>query len=90
MRDADGNTGRVFDTKPHHEGDNMDFLKTKDAKPARRKFMGAAAAVTLGAPMIAKGQTGPISMRWQSTGGSGIRCCAPGCTGRRVCTRSGW
>lgn len=67
MRDADGNTGRVFDTKPHHEGDNMDFLKTKDAKPARRKFMGAAAAVTLGAPMIAKGQTGPISMRWQST-----------------------
>ncbi len=45
----------------------MDFLKSKDAKPARRKFMGAAAAAALGTPMIAKGQTGPINMRWQST-----------------------
>jgi TRAP-type mannitol/chloroaromatic compound transport system substrate-binding protein len=43
-------------------------------KPAatRRRFLkaagGAAAGVaTLGFPMIAKGQTGPISMRWQST-----------------------
>ena len=39
---------------------------------SRRKFLkvaGGAAAVgaTLGFPMIAKGQTGPISMRWQST-----------------------
>jgi len=45
----------------------MDFIKSKDAKPARRRFMGAAAAAALGTPMIAKGQTGPISMRWQST-----------------------
>jgi TRAP-type mannitol/chloroaromatic compound transport system substrate-binding protein len=45
----------------------MDYLKSKDAKPARRKFIGAAAAAALGTPMIAKGQTGPISMRWQST-----------------------
>jgi TRAP-type mannitol/chloroaromatic compound transport system substrate-binding protein len=39
---------------------------------SRRKFLqaatGAAAGVaTLGFPMIAKGQTGPITMRWQST-----------------------
>jgi TRAP-type mannitol/chloroaromatic compound transport system substrate-binding protein len=38
---------------------------------ARRKFLqaatGVAAASTLGFPMIARGQTGPISMRWQST-----------------------
>jgi TRAP-type mannitol/chloroaromatic compound transport system substrate-binding protein len=39
---------------------------------ARRKFLKAATgavagAATLGFPMIAKGQTGPISMRWQST-----------------------
>src|SRR3989475_8545781 len=38
----------------------------------RRKFLQGAAGVaggvaTLGFPMIAKGQTGPISMRWQST-----------------------
>src|SRR5215207_3957918 len=37
----------------------------------RRRFLktagGAAGAATLGFPMIAKGQTGPISMRWQST-----------------------
>src|SRR5438309_9794889 len=38
----------------------------------RRKFLKAASGVaaagaTLGFPMIAKGQTGPISMRWQST-----------------------
>jgi TRAP-type mannitol/chloroaromatic compound transport system substrate-binding protein len=46
------------------------------AKPAattsRRKFLStasgaAAGAATLGFPMIARGQTGPISMRWQST-----------------------
>jgi len=39
---------------------------------ARRKFLKAATgtvatAATLGFPMIAKGQTGPTSMRWQST-----------------------
>src|SRR2546428_3989767 len=38
----------------------------------RRKFLQGAAGIaggvaTLGFPMIAKGQTGPISMRWQST-----------------------
>ncbi len=51
---------------------------SKQTKPAvastnaRRKFLTGAAAATAGAatlgfPMIAKGQTGPISMRWQST-----------------------
>ena len=39
---------------------------------SRRKFLKAATSVaaagaTLGFPMIAKGQAGPISMRWQST-----------------------
>jgi TRAP-type mannitol/chloroaromatic compound transport system substrate-binding protein len=39
---------------------------------SRRKFLqaatgAAAGAATLGFPMIAKGQTGPITMRWQST-----------------------
>ena len=34
----------------------------------RRKFIaGAAGAAAIAAPMIAKGQAGPISMRWQST-----------------------
>jgi TRAP-type mannitol/chloroaromatic compound transport system substrate-binding protein len=42
------------------------------ATPSRRKFLSAATgaaagAATLGFPMIAKGQTGPVSMRWQST-----------------------
>jgi len=39
-------------------------------KPARRSFVAAAAATaagTLAFPMISKGQTGPITMRWQST-----------------------
>lgn len=48
---------------------------TPEVSPAaatRRKFLKGATAVaaggaTLGFPMIAKGQTGPISMRWQST-----------------------
>ena len=48
---------------------------SKTVKPipaARRKFLTAATGVvaggaTLGFPMIAKGQTGPISMRFQST-----------------------
>jgi TRAP-type mannitol/chloroaromatic compound transport system substrate-binding protein len=48
----------------------MDFLKKKDSAPTRRKFLSGAAAATAGTlafPMIAKGQTGPIAMRWQST-----------------------
>ncbi len=40
-------------------------------KPARRKFLAgtaaAAGSVVAGFPMIAKAQTGPINMRWQST-----------------------
>ena len=47
---------------------------SKQSKPdaTRRKFLTGAAAATAGAatlgfPMIAKGQAGPISMRWQST-----------------------
>jgi TRAP-type mannitol/chloroaromatic compound transport system substrate-binding protein len=51
---------------------------SKQTKPvaasvsSRRKFLSGAAAATAGAatlgfPMIAKGQSGPISMRWQST-----------------------
>jgi TRAP-type mannitol/chloroaromatic compound transport system substrate-binding protein len=42
-----------------------------DKQITRRKFLagaaGAAGAATLAFPMIAKGQAGPISMRWQST-----------------------
>ncbi|MGZ9058377.1 MAG: C4-dicarboxylate ABC transporter, partial [Burkholderiaceae bacterium] len=55
----------------------MNFLNKKDEKKdvassvgKRRKFLSGAAgagAVALGFPMIAKGQTTPISMRWQST-----------------------
>jgi TRAP-type mannitol/chloroaromatic compound transport system substrate-binding protein len=46
--------------------------KQEKTVSARRKFLTGAAAATAGAatlgfPMIAKGQTGPISMRWQST-----------------------
>jgi len=50
-----------------------DTKKDTQAKPAvsRRKFLTGATAATAGAalafPMIAKGQTTPISMRWQST-----------------------
>ncbi len=47
---------------------------SKQVKPdaTRRKFLTGAAAATAGAatlgfPMIAKGQSGPITMRWQST-----------------------
>ncbi|HEX9181183.1 MAG TPA: C4-dicarboxylate ABC transporter [Burkholderiales bacterium] len=44
----------------------------QQSAPSRRKFLTSAAAVTTGAaitgfPMIAKGQAGPVSMRWQST-----------------------
>jgi TRAP-type mannitol/chloroaromatic compound transport system substrate-binding protein len=40
-----------------------------DTKVSRRKFLAAAAtgSVAAGMPMIAKAQTGPINMRWQST-----------------------
>jgi TRAP-type mannitol/chloroaromatic compound transport system substrate-binding protein len=50
-----------------------DKVKTAERGVAanRRKFLKAASGVAGGAalafPMIAKGQTGPISMRWQST-----------------------
>jgi TRAP-type mannitol/chloroaromatic compound transport system substrate-binding protein len=38
------------------------------AKTTRRKFLaGAAGAAALGFPMISKGQTGPVNMRFQST-----------------------
>ena len=45
---------------------------SKTETASRRKFLAGAAAATAGAatlgfPMIAKGQAGPISMRWQST-----------------------
>jgi len=52
---------------------SKDLKKDVQAKPvaSRRKFLSGAAAATAGAalafPMIAKGQTTPISMRWQST-----------------------
>src|SRR5215467_8792290 len=45
----------------------MDFVKAKPAGVKRRTFIGSAAAAALGVPMIARGQSGPISMRWQST-----------------------
>jgi TRAP-type mannitol/chloroaromatic compound transport system substrate-binding protein len=55
----------------------MEDLMSKDQSKktetaSRRKFLAGAAAATAGAatlgfPMIAKGQAGPISMRWQST-----------------------
>ncbi len=41
---------------------------TDKTRVTRRKFLaGAAGASALAFPMIAKGQTGPIAMRWQST-----------------------
>ena len=52
---------------------DKDLNKTTTAKPvlSRRKFLSGAAATTgaaaLAFPMIAKGQTTPITMRWQST-----------------------
>src|SRR3990172_1196875 len=61
------------DTNLYSRGETMS--KEQSIKPqtsSRRKFLTGAAAATAGAatlgfPMIAKGQTGPISMRWQST-----------------------
>jgi TRAP-type mannitol/chloroaromatic compound transport system substrate-binding protein len=48
--------------------DNKTVVAPATANPTRRKFLaGAAGASALAFPMIAKGQTGPISMRWQST-----------------------
>ena len=44
---------------PHAAGSRRKFLKAATGA--------AAAGATLGFPMIAKAQTGPISMRWQST-----------------------
>jgi len=43
--------------------------KTEQNKVSRRKFLAVAAtgSVAAGMPMIAKAQTGPINMRWQST-----------------------
>ena len=50
----------------------IDLTQKASAPSARRKFLKAASGVAatgaaLGFPMIAKGQTGPISMRFQST-----------------------
>ena len=50
----------------------IDLTPKASAPSTRRKFLkaatgAAAAGATLGFPMIAKGQTGPISMRFQST-----------------------
>src|SRR6187455_1394226 len=52
---------------------SKDLKKDAQTKPvaSRRKFLSGAAAATAGAalafPMIAKGQSTPITMRWQST-----------------------
>jgi TRAP-type mannitol/chloroaromatic compound transport system substrate-binding protein len=49
----------------------MSNPETKTPESPRRKFLTGAAiaagAATFGFPMVAKGQTGPITMRWQST-----------------------
>jgi TRAP-type mannitol/chloroaromatic compound transport system substrate-binding protein len=52
--------------------DSKEKSKTPSDVSSRRKFLTGAAAATTGAaiagfPMIAKGQSGPISMKWQST-----------------------
>ncbi|MCE3242060.1 MAG: C4-dicarboxylate transporter, partial [Deltaproteobacteria bacterium] len=51
---------------------NQEKLQDQDAKKiSRRNVLKAAVAAggvaALGFPMIARGQTGPITMRWQST-----------------------
>src|SRR5258707_7774511 len=57
----------------HPKEDLMSKEQSKKTETAsRRKFLAGAAAATAGAatvgfPMIAKAQAGPISMRWQST-----------------------
>ena len=50
----------------------MSDNKQAEQKPSRRKFLAAAVTGSMGVaaagfPMIAKAQTGPITMRWQST-----------------------
>ena len=52
-------TTKTAAARPQSAGARRRFLKTATAT--------AATAGTLGFPMIAKAQTGPISMRWQST-----------------------
>src|SRR5260221_14038181 len=53
--------------KPMKDGKNH-VAAAATPNPIRRKFLaGAAGAAALAAPMISKGQTGPISMRFQST-----------------------
>jgi TRAP-type mannitol/chloroaromatic compound transport system substrate-binding protein len=48
--------------------DDKKLVAPLAAKTTRRKFLaGAAGASALAFPMISKGQTGPITMRWQST-----------------------
>src|ERR1700704_524596 len=48
--------------------DDKSTVAAATATTSRRKFLaGAAGASALPFPMISKGQTGPISMRWQST-----------------------
>jgi TRAP-type mannitol/chloroaromatic compound transport system substrate-binding protein len=48
--------------------DDTKSVAAAASSPTRRKFLaGAAGATALAFPMISKGQTGPISMRWQST-----------------------
>ena len=50
--------------------ENNVSVPAETKKPARRSFIAAAAATAAGSlafPMIARGQTGPITMRWQST-----------------------
>jgi TRAP-type mannitol/chloroaromatic compound transport system substrate-binding protein len=57
----------------HPKEELMNKEQSKKTETAsRRKFLAGAAAATAGAatlgfPMIARGQAGPISMRWQST-----------------------
>jgi TRAP-type mannitol/chloroaromatic compound transport system substrate-binding protein len=48
--------------------DDKSLVAVATPNTTRRKFLaGAAGAGALAFPMISKGQTGPISMRWQST-----------------------
>ncbi len=48
--------------------DDIQGAASAAPSPTRRKFIaGAAGASALAFPMISKGQTGPITMRWQST-----------------------
>ena len=51
---------------------NQEKLQDQDAKKISRRnvlkaAVAAGGAAALGFPMIARGQTGPITMRWQST-----------------------